>query len=214
MDDARKALPADTIILAVKPNVVPTVASQLASQGIGQARIVSVAAGVSTASLIDIFGAQTDVVRVMPNTPLANGCGMSAVSGGAQTSPESVDLVRDMFAYMGAAVIIAEDQQDIACAVSGSGPAYFELVVESIAREAEKLGMDYQTALTLAVQTMKGTAVMLEETHQDLPAAIKAVSTPGGTTAAALEQMRAGGLESSLADGVAAACKRSRELGA
>lgn len=207
-------LPADTIVLAVKPDVVPDVAAELAAAGIGDALVISVAAGVSTARLEAFFETPVPVVRVMPNTPLVCGQGMSAVSPGAHATPGQARLVQELFGSMGRAVVIPEDQQDIACAVSGSGPAYFELVVEAIARSAERLGMRYATARELALQTMLGTAVLVDETGQDLPSAIAAVSTPGGTTAAALEAMRAGGLEDALGAGVEAATRRSRELGA
>lgn len=212
--DATEGLPADTIVLAVKPNVVAGVVRSLAQTGVGDALFISVAAGVSTAAIEALLPASSAVVRVMPNTPLVCGHGMSAVSAGSQVGASRLELVRALFDSMGHALVIPEEQQDIACAISGSGPAYFELVVEALARSGERLGMEYDTARELALQTMYGTAALVDETGQDLPAAIQAVSTPGGTTAAALGAMRAGGLEEALGAGVEAAAKRSRELGA
>ena len=150
----------------------------------------------------------------MPNTPLLCGFGMSAVSGGSDATPETCELVRELFATMGHAVIVDEDKQDIVTAISGSGPAYFELVVETMARSGEKLGLDYETSRELALQTMYGTAALIDKTHQDLPAAIEAVSSPGGTTVAALDAMRSAGLAEALDRGVVAAAARSKELGA
>ena len=211
---AEQALPADTIIIAVKPNVVPCVCQQLAEAGIGGARVVSIAAGVATAKLEAALPQGTPVVRVMPNTPLLVGQGMSAVCGGSQASQGDVQLVREVFASMGKAVILAEDKMDAVTALSGSGPAYFELVCETLSRSAEELGIPYEVGCELAVQTMLGTAQLLTQTGQSLPSAIEAVSSPGGTTVAALGAMREGGLEQALDAGVKAAAKRSAELGA
>ena len=211
---AEQALPADTIIIAVKPNVVPSVCRQLAQAGIGGARVVSIAAGVATAKLEAALPQGTPVVRVMPNTPLLVGQGMSAVCGGSQAGEGDVQLVREVFASMGRAVILSEDKMDAVTALSGSGPAYFELVCETLARSAEELGIPYETGCELAVQTMLGTAQLLEQTGQSLPSAIEAVSSPGGTTVAALGAMREGGIEQALDAGVKAAARRSAELGA
>ena len=115
---------------------------------------------------------------------------------------------------MGRAIIVDEREQDVVCAVSGSGPAYFELFAETIAQSAVELGMDYEDALQLVMQTMLGTARLVIETGQSLPDAIDAVSSPGGTTVAALDAMREAGLQEALRDGVKAAARRSKELGA
>lgn len=208
------ALPADTVFIAVKPAKVAAVAAELAAAGLGDALIVSVAAGVSTAALEDALGDKARVVRVMPNTPLTVGAGMSGVSGGAYASAVDVELVRDAFAAMGGAVVVDESKQDIVTAISGSGPAYFELFVQCMAKAGVELGLDYDSSLELALKTMLGTAKMIDATHQDLDEAIAAVSSPGGTTVAALDAMRAGHIEQTIANGVTAAARRSKELGA
>lgn len=207
------ALPADTVFIAVKPAKVPAVAAELAQAGLGDALVVSVAAGVSTAALSAALGGAQQVVRVMPNTPLTVGAGMAGVSGGAGASEQSVELVRAIFASMGGAVVVPEDKQDVVTAISGSGPAYFELFLRAMARQGEEFGLDYESALQLALNTMYGTACMLRETGQDLDAAIAAVSSPGGTTVAALEAFKGAGVEEGIAAGVAAAARRSAELG-
>lgn len=207
-------LPARTIVLAVKPNIVLAVARELAEAGIEGSRVISVAAGMSTAKLSACFPDTVPVVRVMPNTPLLVGQGMSAVCGGAHASEDDVALVADVFSRMGKAVVLDEGKFDAVTALSGSGPAYFELVCEALARGAEKQGLPYDVACELAVQTMRGTATLIEETGQSLPDAIAAVSSPGGTTVAALETMRGKGVEEALDSGVEAATRRSRELGA
>ena len=161
-----------------------------------------------------MLGNDIPIVRVMPNTPLVCGCGMSAVSAGAAASEADCELVCALFASMGRAIIVDEREQDVVCAVSGSGPAYFELFAETIAQSAVELGMDYEDALQLVLQTMLGTARLVIETGQSLPDAIDAVSSPGGTTVAALDAMREAGLQEALRDGVKAAACRSKELGA
>lgn len=215
VERAAQALPADTVFIAVKPAVVPQVAAELAQAGLGaDALVVSVAAGVSTAKLSAALGGAQQVVRVMPNTPLTVGAGMSGVSGGQHASAANVELVRCVFEQLGGAVVVPEDKQDVVTALSGSGPAYFELFLRGMARQGQELGLDYASALQLALNTMYGTAVMLRSSGQDLDEAIKAVSSPGGTTVAALAAMEQAGVEEGIAAGVAAAAKRSAELGA
>lgn len=209
-----QGLPADTIIIAVKPKLVSSIAQELAGAGLTGALIVSIAAGISTSSLAKELGNELSIIRVMPNTPLQCGFGMSAISASSSATARDCELVRELFSHMGHAVIIDEELQDVACAISGSGPAYFELFCETIAREGERLGLDYETALELALQTMHGTAALIDATHQSLPEAIEAVSSPGGTTVAALDAMRDAGLEEALQAGVQAATRRSKELGA
>ncbi|MGN0072226.1 MAG: pyrroline-5-carboxylate reductase [Coriobacteriales bacterium] len=215
VERAAQALPADTVFIAVKPAIVPQVAAELLQAGLGEdTLVVSVAAGVSTAKLSAALGGAQQLVRVMPNTPLTVGAGMSGVSGGQHASAQNVELVRCVFEQMGGAVVVPEDKQDVVTAISGSGPAYFELFLKAMAQQGCELGLEYESALQLALNTMYGTAVMLRQSGQDLDEAIKAVSSPGGTTVAALGAMGQAGVEEGIAAGVAAAAKRSAELGA
>ena len=219
---AAEALPAQTIILAVRPADVATVCEELAEAGLpADALVISVAAGVSTESIAQALGARNPqalgarnpIVRVMPNAPLAYGAGVAGISAATGCPQEKLDAACEMFELMGGGVVVPEDQQDIVTAVSGSGPAYFELVIAAIASGAEKLGMNHDAALKLALQTMYGTAVMLKETGQDPLDALDVICTKGGTTEAAIASMRAAGLEEALEGGIASATHRSRELG-
>lgn len=215
VESARDGMPARCVILAVKPNVIPQAVDALRAGGIdASSLVISIAAGVSTAKIEGMLGIEAPVVRVMPNTPLTCGYGMSAISGGAYATSEDLELVRSLFAQMGKAVVVDESQQDVVCAVSGSGPAYFELFAQRIALTAQELGMPYDVALELAMQTMLGTAQLIDQTGQSLEDAIDSVCSPGGTTLAALDAMRAAGLEDAIASGVEAAAARSKELGA
>ncbi|NTW27761.1 MAG: pyrroline-5-carboxylate reductase [Coriobacteriia bacterium] len=206
-------LPADIVILAVKPQVIDAVVAEL-SEALSKSLVVSIAAGVTCASLESVLQPGAAVVRVMPNTPAMVGEAMSVVSGGGSATAAQVDLVRALFALVGEAIVLDERYQDIATAISGSGPAYFALVVDALARAGVRWGLQRETAQALAVQTMLGTAKWISESGTHPAALIDAVSSPGGTTAAAVDALEAYGVRSAFADAVAAAVERAKELGA
>lgn len=213
-DNAAAVTGANTVFLAVKPQVLPSVAAELARVGLPASTLfVSVAAGISTAKLSEMLNGAAQVVRVMPNTPLTVGAGVAGVSGGAQCDAANVALVCEVFEHMGGSVDVPEDKQDVVTALSGSGPAYFELFLQTMANAGVELGLDYESSLKLALKTMGGTARLIDVTGQDLAQAIQAVSSPGGTTVAALDAMRAARVEEAIASGVFAAAQRSKELG-
>lgn len=209
--DGSKALPAATVILAVKPQVIDSVVTELSSS-LSTTLVISIAVGVSCAHLEALLPAGTAVVRVMPNTPAMVGAGMSVVSGGNEASAEQIALVRALFEVLGASIVLDERHQDAAAAISGSGPAYFALVVEALARAGVRQGLPRDTAQLLAVQTMSGTARLIEKTGTHPAALIDAVSSPGGTTIAALEALEARAVRAAFAEAVAAAVARTREL--
>lgn len=206
------AFPADVTILAVKPQIAESVVTDLA-EGLSSSLVVSIVAGFSTARFESLLSDGTAVVRVMPNTPAMVGEGMSVVSGGAEATGEQVELVRALFAEIGRAVVLDETYQNAATAISGSGPAYFGLVIDAMARAGVRQGLPREVAQTLAIQTMRGTAELLDVTGMHPEALIDAVSSPGGTTIAAIERLEAGGVRASFADAVAANVRRAQELG-
>jgi pyrroline-5-carboxylate reductase len=212
VSDAEQALPADVALIAVKPQVAETVLSGL-SAGLSGALVVSIVAGFTCAHLESLLPTATAVVRVMPNTPAMVGEGMAVVSGGNEASDEEVDLVRALFATVGQAVVVPEKYQNAATAISGSGPAYFALVVDALARAGVGQGLPRDIAQLLAIQTMRGTAELLEISGQHPEALVDGVASPGGTTIAALERLEAGGLRAAFAEAVAANVKRAEELG-
>jgi pyrroline-5-carboxylate reductase len=207
-----EALPADIVLLAVKPQVMDAVVGSLAAS-LGGALVVSIAAGISSARLESELPAGTAVVRVMPNTPALVGEAMSVVSGGSEASEEQVELVARLFGLLGDSVVLAEGYQDAATAVSGSGPAYFALVVDALARAGVRQGLPREVAQKLATQTMFGTAKMLAETGMHPEALIDGVASPGGTTIAAVEALEARAVRAAFAEAVAAAVQRAKELG-
>lgn len=210
--DGAEALPADIALIAVKPQVADAVIGGL-SEKLASSLVVSIIAGFSSAKLESLLPAGTAVVRVMPNTPAMVGEGMAVVSGGTETTAEQLDLVRMLFAQIGRAVVVDEHYQNAATAISGSGPAYFALVIDALARAGVRQGLPRDIAQELAVQTMLGTARMIQETGMHPEVLVDGVSSPGGTTIASIEALEAHGLRAAFAEAVAANVARSRELG-
>lgn len=212
-DGSEAVRDADIVLLAVKPQLIDEVVSSLADSVPRDALVVSIAAGVTSRHLESMLAPDTAVVRVMPNTPAMVGEAMSVVSGGSSATPQHVDLVRAVFASLGEAVVLDERHQDAATAISGSGPAYMALVIHALASAGAEQGLPHATAQALAVQTMRGTAELLDQTGQSPEALIEAVSSPGGTTVAALGVLEKHRLGAAFAEAVAAAVARARELG-
>jgi pyrroline-5-carboxylate reductase len=204
---------ADIIILAVKPQVIDAAVAHLSAEIPAGAIVVSIAAGITTARIESLLEADTAVIRVMPNTPAMVGQGMSVVSAGSEATPAQVETVREMFEALGRAIVIDERQQDAATAISGSGPAYVALFVDALARAGVRQGLSRDVAQALALQTLRGTVELIERTGTHPEVIIDAVSSPGGTTIAAIEALEASGLRSGVFDAVAAAVRRSKELG-
>ncbi len=210
--DASEAPNPDTAIIAVKPQVLHDVLTPLVAGGtFSPKRVISIAAGISTDTISDYFP-DAYVVRAMPNTPLMVGRGMVGLSVSRSTPEEEGSLARDLFSCMGDAIVVDEELQDGVVALSGSGPAYFALFVRELARAGEELGIPADLALRLSLQTMAGTAELLERTRQTPDELIDAVSSPGGTTIAALDAMDAAGVGDAIRAGAMACAKRSREL--
>ncbi|MCV7384963.1 pyrroline-5-carboxylate reductase [Mycolicibacter longobardus] len=218
------------VIVAVKPQDVDPVIEEFAknitaSSGDNAEQVlVSIVAGLTTGYVESKLPAGAAVVRVMPNTPVKVGAGASALAKGRFPSNEQVNAVAELFECVGAVVIVPEEQLDAVTAVSGSGPAYFFLMIEALVDAGVAAGLSRQVATDLAVQTMAGSAQMLldgrggaEGTANAVidtsPAYLRAmVTSPGGTTAAALRELEAGGLRTSVDRAVQAAKTRSEQL--
>ena len=206
------ALPAQIVILAVKPQIIDSVVTDL-GRLLADSLVVSIAAGVSCLRLEGMLPDATAVIRVMPNTPAMVGEGMSVVSGGTSATAKQVELVRALFATLGKSIELDERYQDAATAISGSGPAYFALVIDALARAGVRQGLPREIAQTLAVQTMLGTARLIDEGGMHPEALVDGVASPGGTTIAAVEVLEARAVRSAFAEAVAAAVHRAKELG-
>jgi pyrroline-5-carboxylate reductase len=201
-----------TVLLAIKPQVFREVCERLAvAPAFDPARVISIAAGVTTATIRSIFAGGA-LIRVMPNAPLMVGAGMSAVCVASDTPRVEGELVRELFSLMGDAVLLDESLMNAVTAISGSGPAYFALFVEELTRAGEHLGLRPEDSLLLATQTLRGAARYLELTEETPVELRVAVTSPGGTTQAALETFEAKGFSGLVADAVAAAARRAEEL--
>lgn len=203
---------ADVVVLAVKPQVIDAVVTGLAPS-LADALVVSIAGGISCARLESMLPEGTVVVRVMPNTPALVGKGMSIVSGGAEATPDQVATVAELFGCLGEVLVLDEGLQDACTAISGCGPAYMALVIDSLARAGVREGLSRDVAQKLALATMRGTVCLIEETGQHPAQVIDAVSSPGGSTIAAMNELEAHGVRAAFASAVRAAVERSRELG-
>ena len=215
--DVADARAADVVVLAVKPQVMmgvlDSIAQQPAFQGGAEGPLfVSIAAGLPTDRLAEGLPQGAPLVRVMPNMPLMVGAGASGVCGGANATADQVQYVADLFGCLGRAVVVDEADMDAVCAVSGSGPAYVAALVEAMRDAGAAQGLDPALAEVLALQTVLGTARLIDETALTPQTAREAICSPGGTTLAALDAMSAAGFAPSIDEGIAAAVKRSKEL--
>ncbi|NCT67192.1 MAG: pyrroline-5-carboxylate reductase [Rhodanobacteraceae bacterium] len=211
---AAAAAGADVLVLAVKPQIMKTVCAELAA-GLASRRplVISIAAGIRIAQLRDWLGADLPIVRSMPNTPALVGAGATGLIANDTTSPEQRAQAE---AILGAAGMTAwlerEDLMDTVTALSGSGPAYFFLLVEALEDAAVAQGLPRETARALATQTCLGAGRMLVENGEPPTVLRERVTSPGGTTAAALQTFIDGHLRDLVASAVEAATRRGREL--
>jgi pyrroline-5-carboxylate reductase len=177
------------------------------------ATIISIAAGIRTSAIDAALGGKGRIIRVMPNTPLMVGAGVSALAAGPRAGASEMAFCQSLFAASGRTVVVREEQMDAVTAVSGSGPAYFFYLIEAMVAAVVREGLDDATALSLAVGTCQGAGALLAATAQR-PEALRAqVTSPNGTTQRAIETMDAAGVKDALIRAIRAAAQRSRELG-
>lgn len=211
-DPLEAATDADGTVLAVKPQDAGAALDRIAG-GIGDGGLLSIVAGLRTASIEERLGGRPSVVRAMPNTPARVGSGVTALAPGRYTTDATKDLAGTVFSSVGPVVWLDEDKLDAVTALSGSGPAYVFLVAEALVEAGVSQGLPRDVAETLAFATIEGAGRMLRETGEP-PAVLRAqVTSPGGTTAAALTVLEAMAVRAAFAEAVRAAHNRSRELG-
>jgi len=204
----------EVIVLAVKPQVMAEVMAELRAELSARHLVVSIAAGVSLATLARGLGEDRRIVRVMPNTPAVVGAGAAGYSLGGATIAGDEGTVRGCLEAIGRAFLVPEPLLDAVTAVSGSGPAFACLMIEALADGGVRVGLPRDLAMTLAAQTLLGTAKMVLETGMH-PGALKdQVASPAGTTIAGLHALERGGVRGALIDAVEAAYQRSIELAA
>lgn len=202
----------DVVLLAVKPHQIAGVLDKTTQCWHSKQLLISVAAGIPT-KLIEEKTGNIPVVRTMPNTPCLVGMGVVAISGGKFTEARHINFAEEMFNNIAKCVIIEENYMDAVTAISGSGPAYLFLTVEALINASVNIGIDNQMARFLVVETMKGSLELLEKTG-DHPAVLRdKVSSPGGTTIAAISELEKRGIRAAYFDAVQKAYQKAKELG-
>lgn len=209
--DPRDAAVARTLLLAVKPQSFADLAPALRPRG-RRTLVLSVMAGITGARIAEAVGAGHAVVRAMPNTPARIRCGVTALAACAGAEPADLAEAERLFAGVGETVQVPERLLDAVTATSGSGPAYLYLMAEAWEAAARELGLEAAAARTLVRGTILGAARLLAEEGADPVALRAAVTSKGGTTAAAIESLERSGLRGALRDALAAAARRAEEL--
>ncbi len=211
--DNKNACGASTVILAVKPQVMPDVLAEVGRLLTADQLVISIAAGVPIARIEAACAHSARVVRAMPNTPMLVGEGAAALCGGTHATDADRARAGELLGACGLVLEVGdEDQLHAVTALSGSGPAYVFLLAELMARAGEDLGLARDDALVLANQTVLGAGRMLVESGEPAEELRKRVTSPGGTTEAALRSMAEDGVLESLVRAIHRAGRRSREL--
>jgi pyrroline-5-carboxylate reductase len=202
---------ADVVLLVVKPQDIRTLLTELASNLAEGALLISIAAGIPT-SLIEQALPGAQVVRAMPNTPARIESGLTGISAGTSCDAAHLERARELLTSLGAVVEVPEDVQDAVTSVSGSGPAYVFYLAEAMIAGAIEGGIDPEQAREIVVQTLLGSAKLLQASGEP-PEVLRAnVTSPGGTTAAAVRVFDEHGVMASIVAGIAAARQRGKEL--
>jgi len=203
----------DVVILAVKPQIIAPVLRKVAPAVTPKKLILSLAAGVPTTTLRALLPKGIRLIRTMPNAAALVLEGATAIAKADGLQSGDLETAREIFEAVGKVVVLEEDLLDAVTALSGSGPAYVALVIEALADGGVKMGLDRETAMTLAAQTVLGSAKLLLETGAH-PGQLKdMVTSPGGTAIAGIAALEEGGVRRTLINAVERATLRSRELG-
>lgn len=205
---------ADTLLVAVKPQEIGALLADLAGGVTATNLVISIAAGIPTATIEAALAHGVPVVRVMSNTPVFVDQAMSAISPGAHAGEEHLAVTEALLRPVGKVIRVPESQLDAVTALSGSGPAYFFFLVEAMIDAGILLGLPRAVAAELIVQTAVGSATMLRDTGEHPVQLREAVTSPGGTTIAAIRKLEDHGVRSAILAALEAARDRSRELAA
>ncbi|HRC65221.1 MAG TPA: pyrroline-5-carboxylate reductase [Dermatophilaceae bacterium] len=214
LDNAQAAEVAEVLVLVVKPQDMDGLLGEIREHIAPGNLVVSLAAGIPTAYLESRLPEGSSVVRVMPNTPALVDQGMAAISPGRNCTADHLAEAEALLASCGKVLQIAEKHQDAVTAISGSGPAYIFYVVESMIEAGVLLGLPRATSTELVVQTLYGAATMLRETGEHPTVLRERVSSPGGTTMAAIRQLEDHKVRAAFMTAMEAAAARSAELAA
>ncbi|MBI3327227.1 MAG: pyrroline-5-carboxylate reductase [Nitrospinae bacterium] len=213
MDNAKAVAQADLVLLALKPQDIVPAIHAIAPVVDQRQLVISIAAGISIGTIEAAFENAVRVVRVMPNTPALVLAGAAALCRGRHATPDDLDVARALFDAVGKTVIVSETLMDAVTGLSASGPAYIFVLIEALADGGVKMGLSREVALTLAAQTVYGSAKLLLETGLH-PGELKdRVASPGGTTMAGLHALETRAFRAAVIEAVERATQRSQELG-
>ncbi len=213
-DNVQAAGQSELVLLCVKPHTVGSVAQEIASQMNADKLVVSIAASISTRYIEQILGSEVPVVRAMPNTPCVVRTGMTGICKGQHADESHLEVARTLFESVGMTVAVDEKQMDAVTGLSGSGPAFVYIILESLAEAGVKVGLPRDVATLLAAQTVQGAARMTLETGQH-PALLKdAVTTPAGCAIEGILALEEGKLRVTLINAIVKATERAKEIAA
>jgi len=204
---------AATLVVAVKPQDMGRMLDQIAGLVTASQLVISVAAGITTSFIEQRFPVEVPVVRVTTNTPLLVNEGMSVISAGSFASEKHLRIAEEMLIPVGKVLRLPEYQQDAATALAGSGPAYVYYLIEAMADAGVLVGMPRSTALELVTQAVYGAATMVRDSGEHPVILREAVTSPGGTTIAAIRELESHGVRGAVFAAIEAARNRGRELG-
>ena len=214
VDNLTAVAEADTLAIAVKPQDAPALMDEIGPKIPADKLVISLCAGLPTSFFAARLAPGTPVVRVMTNTPALVDQAMTAISAGPHATGEHLTVAEDMFRPLGSTVRVPESQQDAVTALSGSGPAYFYLLVEAMIDAGILLGLPRQVAHELIVQTAIGAAVMLRDSGEHPVKLREQVTSPAGTTISAIRELENHGVRAAMLSALEAARDRAREIAA
>lgn len=204
---------AEGVIIALKPQAVPDLLKEIGPDYPQGKPVLTVAAGISIAAYEESLPPGTPVVRAMPNMPALIGEGVTALAGGTFATMDDLSWAHELLSPLGKVLMVREPLMDAVTGLSGSGPAYVYLFIEALIDAGVRVGLSRDTAKEMAVSTVYGSVRMMQETKEHPAKLREQVTSPGGTTAAALAHLERGAFRGLISDAVAAAAERSQELG-
>lgn len=212
LDNAAAVSGAEVVVLAVKPQDLPALLDEVGPYLTAEQTVVSIIAAISTRAIEERLSGDVPLVRAMPNTPAMVHEGMTAIAAGDCAGREHLDIATELLARVGRVVEVSEEHMDAVTAVSGSGPAYFALLAEAMIEGGLLLGLSREVSTQLVVQTMLGTAKQLRDGGLHPVELREMVTSPGGTTIAAIRVLEMAGVRAAFLNAIQAAMERSREL--
>jgi pyrroline-5-carboxylate reductase len=203
---------AQTVILAVKPQILSAVLTEIKGKLEPESLIISIAAGRTIKSIEDVLGSQVHIVRVMPNTPALVNEGVCAICAGSSASSDDIRKTKQILSSIGKTFELEEEYFDAVTALSGSGPAYVFYLAEAMVQSGKEMGLSANIADMLTMQTIKGSAALLEQSSENAEELRNKVTSKGGTTEAAINMMKDLGVGKNIIKAIKAAKQRSIEL--